>query len=195
VRIAARRPIWLVRHAPTAWTGRRWCGRSDPGLTRAGRVAARRVAAELAIELDGGPAIVITSPLRRALETAARIARALGGARVQIDPDLAEVDFGAADGLTWDELARDFPGVAEAVVGGEDPDWPAGETAASRAARARSMAERILDAAWAQEVIVVTHAGMLRAIAPHLGLDLSFGQLEPAQARRVDPVLVPVPVR
>ena len=37
----------LVRHAATTWSGRRYCGRSDPSLSTAGRAAARALAATL----------------------------------------------------------------------------------------------------------------------------------------------------
>ncbi len=93
--------------------------------------------------------------------------------------------------MTWDELATALPAVAEAVLADQDPDWPGGETAAAVAARARSMAERILDVASSSAVVVVTHGGLLRAIGPHLGLDPSSEQLEPATACRVDPVPIP----
>ena len=39
--------IILVRHAPTAWTGSRYCGRSDPPLDAAGVAVAHRLAGDL----------------------------------------------------------------------------------------------------------------------------------------------------
>ena len=69
--------IILVRHASTAWTGRRYCGRSDPPLNAAGRAAAADLARELATTLAPGTRIV-TSPSRRAQATATAIASAAG---------------------------------------------------------------------------------------------------------------------
>ena len=43
--------IILVRHAPTAWTGSRYCGRSDPPLDAAGVAVAHRLAGGLEIAL------------------------------------------------------------------------------------------------------------------------------------------------
>jgi broad specificity phosphatase PhoE len=190
--------IWLVRHAPTAWTGRRWCGRSDPDLTEAGRAAADRVAAQIVAEIAGQTvadlarrpatgAVVLSSPLRRALDTAGPIARALD-APIQVEPDLVEVDFGAVDGLTWDEVVAAHPSLSDAILAGRDPDWPGGETAVEVAARARSVGDRILAVARTTAVVVVSHGGLLPAIARHLGGDVSPDQFEPGSAHRLEPV-------
>jgi broad specificity phosphatase PhoE len=188
---ATRRPIWLVRHAATEWTGRRWCGRSDPELSDEGQEAAQRLAVEVATDPragHGAGVVVLSSPLRRALDTAAAIALALG-ASIKVEPDLAEVDFGAADGLTWDELAEAFPSLADAILAGGQPDWPDGEAADDVSTRARRAADRILDLAGTTAVVVVTHGGLLVALAGHLGGDLPPG-FEPASAHRLDPVPV-----
>jgi broad specificity phosphatase PhoE len=186
-------PIWLVRHAPTAWTGVRWCGRSDPALTPAGRTAAEALAAELSAELASAPggghattAVILASPLRRALETADAIALTIG-TRVRVEPDLAEIDFGTVDGLTWDELVAATPGLSDLILAGADVDWPAGETAAEVAGRAGSAVKRILAIATGGPVIAVSHGGLLREIARRLvpvdpGADSPF---EPASARRL----------
>jgi broad specificity phosphatase PhoE len=186
----ANHPIWLVRHAPTDWTGRRWCGRSDPELSDDGRKAAQQLAVRLAAELrvgHGAGVVVLSSPLRRALDTAAPIAMALG-ASATVDADLAEIDFGAADGLTWDELLVAHPSQADAILAGGRPDWPEGESAVDVSARARRAADRILDLAGTIAVVVVSHGGLLVALAEHLGGDLPPGGFEPASAHRLDPV-------
>jgi probable phosphoglycerate mutase len=190
VTVAGR--IWLVRHAPTDWTGRRWCGRSDPALSKAGRAAADRLAAELAVEITadlvdprGTSVVLVSSPSRRAVQTAEPIARALA-APIHIEHDLAEVDFGTADGLTWDELVASHPSLASTILAGTDPDWPDGETRARVAARARRAAGRLLDRARSGDVVAVSHGGLLRALAPLLGTALQAG-IEAATAARVDP--------
>ncbi len=187
--------IWLVRHAPTEWTGRRWCGRSDPPLSEAGRVAADRLAVELAVEVAADRAVgrcaglvVLSSPFRRAHQTAEAIARAVS-APIHVEPDLAEVDFGVADGLTWDELLAAHSSLAEAILAGSDPDWPGGETRAQVTARARAIADHLLDRARSGDVIVVSHGGLLRALAPLLGTALPEG-VGPAEAIRLDPIRI-----
>src|SRR5207237_1987478 len=66
--------LYVVRHARTAWTGRRYCGRTDVPLTSAGRRDATALGSRLA-SIAGG-ALVRTSPLGRAVEPAALIPRA-----------------------------------------------------------------------------------------------------------------------
>src|ERR1700760_1752759 len=84
--------LLLVRHGQTATTGKVLPGRA-PGLhlADAGRQQAERAAARIA-ELDKVDAIY-TSPLERARETAAPIAKARG-LRAHVDRGLLECDFG-----------------------------------------------------------------------------------------------------
>ncbi len=172
-------PIWIVRHAATRWTGVRWAGRTDLGLSVSGRWEARRLAARLVERLSAETAVtVVSSPARRARETAeilasSVLAGATGEARpspvVAFEQDLLEADLGAADGLTWSELERSHPEVAAAILGGADVvDWPGGESAAdlsARAARAWSSLEARSEAA---AVVAVTHAALVRALLRHL---------------------------
>jgi broad specificity phosphatase PhoE len=150
----------LVRHAPTSWSGRCFCGRGDPPLNRAGHAVARRLAADLASALPLAGRIV-SSPARRARQTADAIARAIPGALVQLDDRWSEADFGIAEGLTFDELVRVAPDLAARLGRGEVTiDWPGGEAASE-------LAERVA-AAWRDLIeqptstIIVSHAGPLR---------------------------------
>ena len=151
----------LVRHGATRWTGDRYCGRSDPWLTADGRTAIASMADELAHVVEPGIRVV-TSPARRARQSAAWIARAVDG-HVDVDDRWRETDFGAAEGLTWARLERRFPAIATAIATGHLVDWPDGE-------RATDLRGRVLDA-WAdlverdEPVIVVSHGGPLRIIA------------------------------
>jgi broad specificity phosphatase PhoE len=152
--------IVLVRHAATSWTGRRYCGRSDPPLSRDGEVAAAHLAIELASMLPPGIAIV-TSSLRRALQTAEMIASVVSGAVLEIDDRWSEADFGVVDGCTYEEVTALAPALAARLAGGDlEIDWPGGEPAATLAAR--------VEAAWHDLVVrgtaavVVSHGGPLR---------------------------------
>jgi broad specificity phosphatase PhoE len=116
----------LVRHGSTAWTGRRYCGRADPPLSAVGRREADEAAAAIGPLVAAGTP-VRTSPLTRARATAAAIAAATGGP-VVVDERLVEVDVGAAEGLTYDEVHGRWPAVADGLRGGSIAiDWPAGE--------------------------------------------------------------------
>lgn len=101
--------LLLVRHARPAAS---WEASSDPPLDAVGREQAQAVAARLA---DRGPLPVVTSPLRRARETAAPLAARWGNAARVVDAvgeipspmaDLAERGVWLRRVLTqrWDEV-------------------------------------------------------------------------------------------
>ncbi len=177
--------IVLVRHASTSWTGHRYCGRSDPPLDPAGRAAAASMA-EAVVPTLGRNVLIVTSPARRARETAAALAAPLG-VDVEVDERWSEADFGIAEGRTFDELAADLPDLAAALALGQtDIDWPGGETAMELRSR--------VAAAWAALVarhrpaVVVSHAGAIRhavVLAGHLQAD-AVGVLEPASLVRIE---------
>ncbi|MEZ5407517.1 MAG: histidine phosphatase family protein [Acidimicrobiales bacterium] len=97
--------IHLVRHGETEWSrSRRHTGRTDIPLTEAGR----RQAAELRPVLDRlAPDTVLSSPLRRARETATLTGH---GSAAVIDDRLREWDYGSAEGRTTAELRQTEPG-------------------------------------------------------------------------------------
>jgi phosphohistidine phosphatase len=106
--------LFLVRHAEAA------PGHPDElrPLTAAGREQARAVGERLA---PAAPAVVLSSPLLRARETAAAIARATG-AELRVDDRLAP-------GATFDDLLAAADGLREPLVAvGHQPDC--GEIAA-----------------------------------------------------------------
>ncbi len=152
--------VILVRHGATSWSGRRYCGRSDPSLGAAGRAAVAAVAVELATALPPG-VLFVKSPARRARQTAALLAAAAGVDHIEVDERWREADFGFAEGRTFDELAVVEPALASALADGvTEIDWPGGDTAAELAKR--------VEAAWtdlvarARPAVVVSHAGPIR---------------------------------
>lgn len=92
----------VVRHGETQWSRLgRHTGRTDLPLTALGQEQARAVGRALAgwvFELE------LTSPLRRARETAALS----GHPRALDEPHLAEWDYGPVEGLTRDEVSREL---------------------------------------------------------------------------------------
>jgi probable phosphoglycerate mutase len=99
------RDLWLVRHAETEWSrDRRHTGRTDLPLTGAGRAHAERLRPWIgAREWDA----VLCSPLGRARETAEL---AGVGRQAVLRPDLLEVDYGEAEGITTEEIRERVPG-------------------------------------------------------------------------------------
>lgn len=157
--------VWLVRHASTAWSGVRFCGRSDPPLDDAGRLTAAEVAARLAHQVPSG-APVLSSPLVRARETAGPIAAALAS-DVRVEDAWVEADMGEVDGLTWDQVVARWPVVANALLRGAPVDWPGGERHVDVVARVRRAWELAL--ASDAPIVIVTHGGPLRAVLAALG--------------------------
>ena len=98
--------LLLLRHGQTELSvQRRYSGHGDPELTPLGHAQAAGAAARLA----GVPGIaaVLTSPLRRARQTAAAVSAATG-APLAVRDRLIETDFGGWEGLTFTEArARD----------------------------------------------------------------------------------------
>jgi probable phosphoglycerate mutase len=112
--------LWLLRHGETPWTilGQH-TGRTDLALTERGRREARRLGSRLA----GRPfALVLCSPLRRALETC----RLAGyGDAAALEPDLQEWDYGAYEGRTAEAIRLEQPSWniwEHGVPGGEGLD-------------------------------------------------------------------------
>ena len=83
--------LYAVRHGRTAGNGVRYVGQGDEPLDDVGRAQA----AALADRLGSEPiAVVYSSPLHRALDTARPFA-ARCGAEVRVRPGLMEIDYGA----------------------------------------------------------------------------------------------------
>ena len=97
--------IVLIRHGETEWSrDRRHTGRTDVPLTDAGREQARALRSRLAGRTF---ARVLASPLARAVETCEL---AGFGDRAEIRPELVELDYGEAEGLTTAQMRERVPG-------------------------------------------------------------------------------------
>lgn len=143
--------VLLVRHGRTALNAAGVLrGRLDPPLDDVGEVEAQ----SLARRLQGfGFTAVVTSPLRRARQTAAVIAGANGTSLV-VDPELADRDYGPWDGFAVEELVRRF-GSLESAPGIEAADaFTARATAAVIAAAERNP----------PSVVVVAHDAVNRSV-------------------------------
>jgi probable phosphoglycerate mutase len=158
--------VWLVRHGETEWARLgRHTGRTDIPLTETGREQARALGRRLA---GGRFALVLTSPLSRAAETA-RLAGFDGVALVE--PDLREWDYGALEGRLTAEIREDYPGWS--IWTGP---WPEGETVVEVGARADRVLARLRDADG--DVLLFSHGHLLRVLAARwLGLPPASGSL------------------
>lgn len=161
----------LVRHGETVWhRENRYAGVSDVELTPRGLAQASQLAAwAAAAELRA----VWTSDLTRARLTATTCAQA-AGIPLEVDRRLRELDFGDGEGLTSDDMTRQFPEalvafradpVGDHLPGGEDPV----EAAERFTECLATIAQRHRD----DRVLVVAHTTAIRlALCQLIGIPL-----------------------
>jgi len=140
----------LVRHGQTAENARGLLlGRQDPPLSELGRRQAAAVARVIS------PARVVSSPLRRARETAEAF-----GEPVVVDDRWIELDYGELDGRRPEEVPDDvwarWRGDASFVPGG-------GESLAALGNRVRSACQDLSAEVADQDVVVVSHVSPIKA--------------------------------
>ncbi|MTD58495.1 acid phosphatase [Amycolatopsis pithecellobii] len=159
--------LFLLRHGQTEWSvNGRHTGRTDIPLTPAGESQARSAGLTLST-LRKGPALVLTSPRRRAVRTAELAGLMVG----EITDDLAEWDYGDYEGLTTPQIRETVPGWT--VWTGP---LPGGEGAADVTARADKVLDRVRAALADTEVILVGHGHFSRVlVARWLGLPATAG--------------------
>jgi probable phosphomutase (TIGR03848 family) len=167
--------VLLVRHGTTPTTGKLLPGRA-PGLhlSAGGRAQAERVASVLA-ELDPRPTAVYASPLERARETAAPIARALG-VRVRAERGLLELDIGEWTGMSLKRAARrrEWTLVQRWPAGFA---FPGGESFAALVERATDAIGRLVETHPGETIVAVSHADPIRAlVATAAGVPLDLFQ-------------------
>jgi alpha-ribazole phosphatase len=112
-----------------------------------------RIASELAPVAAG--ALIVSSPLRRALDLARRL-----HPEPRIEPRLRELDFGAWEGIRWSDLGREAIDAWRAGLPDAAP--PGGETVRALAARCEAW---LADLALTDSpVLAITHAGPIRIL-------------------------------
>ena len=151
--------ILLARHGETDWNREgRFQGHADPPLNRTGRAQAVDLSVALMAE---DLAVVFSSPLRRALETAEVVAASHGLEPVPVD-SLREVDVGSWSGLTRAEVEERFPEqFARWLEYGQG--WEDGETYEEMGRRAVGALLGLAAAHDGERVLAVTHGGPIRA--------------------------------
>jgi probable phosphoglycerate mutase len=151
------RRVYLVRHGETEWSvDRRHTGRTDLPLNAEGRRRATDLRPRLAKLADVERALVLVSPLARAVETCELAGL---GERAETVDDLLEWDYG------------EFEGTRTADLRVADPAWSIwtaaitqGETLDDVAARADRVVARV-GAASEPVVLLFAHAHLLRILA------------------------------
>jgi alpha-ribazole phosphatase len=146
--------ILFVRHGETDANRKRLAlGRADPPLTERGAEQAGALAARLGTERVHE---VRSSPLRRARETAAPIAAALG-LEVVVDERLIELDYGEWDTSSFADLPAD-----ELARWRSDPTFapPGGESLRAVTGRVADFCTELLEGPHA---VAVSHVSPIKA--------------------------------
>jgi broad specificity phosphatase PhoE len=151
--------LTLVRHGETDWnSGGRIQGSTDIPLNDTGRAQARELADRLATEYAGREAVVVSSDLSRAAETADIVAAALGTTVSLRMPGLQERSYGDAEGMDAPTFYDTYgPWHAADVPGAET--WPVVRERALAA-----LAEAVASAPEGTDVIAVAHGALIREV-------------------------------
>ncbi|HYD50594.1 MAG TPA: histidine phosphatase family protein [Terriglobales bacterium] len=153
----------LVRHGESEGNrDRRFTQSSDVGLTPAGEQQAKEAGS--IIREQFAAAAVIASPFRRAEQTGQIIAEVLG-LPLRLEDDLREQNFGALAGQPYEAMMTDLSD----HVG---PRWEwrprGGESLVDVYDRAVPALERIAIAHPQEDVVVVSHGGVMFALGAYI---------------------------
>jgi alpha-ribazole phosphatase/probable phosphoglycerate mutase len=156
----------LVRHAEPVDDMRGRCyGSLDVPLSERGVAQVQSLVARLSDPYE----VVVTSPRTRAAETAAPLAAARD-VPLHVDERLREIDFGAFEGQTYEEIERTEPELFRRWM--ETPTevrFPGGESYADVRERALAAYAEIRTTHGC--AVVVAHGGVIRAgLAAWLGM-------------------------
>lgn len=159
--------LLLVRHGQSEWNADgRWQGQADPPLSDLGRLQARAAGATI-----GAVDAIVASPLERAHLTAMAISESVGVGPVLVVDDLMERHAGEWQGLTRAQIDAQYPGYLEDR--GEHrrrpPGWEDDDVLLERVLRAIATILTELDGA--DDVVAVTHGGVIYALERHLGAE------------------------
>lgn len=175
----------ILRHGRTAYnaTGRLQ-GRTDNPLDEVGEEQARRVARHLLPTLDRD-ALIVSSPLVRARQTARAIAQDLD-LDVVIDDRWIEIDYGVYEGVPQ----ADVPAEVWTKWRSDSSFAPEqGESLESVHERVARACDDIIATIDGRTVVVVTHVSPIKSsIAWALGVDVGIGwrtQLDTASVSRI----------
>ena len=168
----------LLRHGQTGYNaGSRMQGQLDTELSDLGRAQAAAVAEVLA---KRQPLLIVSSDLRRALDTAVALGER-SGQQVVVDTRLRETHLGDWQGMTHLEVDAVAPGAR--LAWRDDAQWAphGGESRVDVAARSKPLVAELVaqQTEWGADepdrpVVLVAHGGLIAALTAAL-LDLPVG--------------------
>lgn len=155
--------VYILRHGETAYNAqRRYQGSTDLPLSPEGEGKLRRA--------DFSPTAVVVSPLRRARQTAELL---FPGVRQVVERDFREMEFGAFEGRSADEMSDDSDYRAW-VAGGCMGRCPGGEDLRGFCGRVCGAFQRLLDGSLDRgeedPLVIVAHGGVQMAVMERFAL-------------------------
>jgi broad specificity phosphatase PhoE len=172
--------LWLVRHGITAWNSeKRLCGHSDIPLSAEGQMQAAWVAQQLqTVPLSA----IYTSDLLRAKQTAECIMQHMLQHPLSIpmfaSPAWREISFGDWEGMTYAQVAQQFPQYLAFFTNPMYCTPPLGEPFSVLVQRVRTafalLVQTVADNTGG-DIVLISHGGPLRVLLCSL-LALPFEQ-------------------
>ena len=171
--VAEATTLIMVRHGRTALTESRKISGGDgenPDLSELGQKDASDVATELSRLGESGafaflsnPVAVVHSPIKRASQTASKIAQRLQIEQIELS-DLREIGFGDWDGLTNEELLVAHETQYQSWRGSYDIAPPNGESLQDFDVRVNRSLDFLLQKFPGETVVVVAHVMPIRGL-------------------------------
>ncbi len=155
--------VLIARHGQSEWNQLgRLQGKADPQLSEFGTAQAADAATHC-----GAFDAIVSSGLARATRTALIISESTGIGPVLIDDAFSERDVGVYQGLTREEIDKQFPGQLDAGV------FPEGwETDESVLQRVQQGLERLRRQCIDGDVLVIAHGGVIYTLERFFGNEL-----------------------
>ena len=162
-----KRGIWLLRHGALAPDPeRRLVGSRDLPMSAEGREQIRELVRDFLPEILPGLRAIACSDLDRCRETAAILRAACPASLpLHVEPGLREISLGQWEGLNREAIRRKWPGAFEARglnLAAFVP--PGGESFRMVERRALLALARWRESCPEGQLLVVTHAGVMRAL-------------------------------
>jgi len=158
--------VLLVRHGETTQTSSlRYWGKTDVELSAEGILQAEQLRDRLAGEkID----FIFSSQLQRAVRTASIIGERHPCDIVKV-PELNEIDFGDIEGMIYQDVTRQYPGIA-CMWQNRDPElqYPNGESLFDMGERVNIFKKKLSEYPEDATLLVVAHSGIIRTLICHL---------------------------
>jgi len=150
--------IYLIRHGQTEWNREEiFRGRADVPLDDLGRRQAEALGRAFVKQGIEKP-LFISSPLKRARETADTAAGFLGVTELKTDKAFIDLSFGEWEGRSVTDVQKEYPVLYRSWL--EHPEnviFPGGEQLDEAADRAEEGLYRVANANRGKDVVIVTH--------------------------------------